>query len=220
MTDRSPAAPPAPSRRRGPAGIAAGLVLLLGCAGVLYGMRGAGKEGAPECRDAVARGARLDPFVRGEVAALALRREPRRAPDLAFNGPDGRPTTLAAHRGRVVLLNLWATWCVPCRKEMPALDALQAKLGGDGFEVVPVNIDTDRPENAKAFLREHAITHLPLDADPTADAFQVLRASGEALGLPTTLLLDPRGCEIGTMAGPADWASPEAQALIQAAEAS
>ncbi len=220
MTDRNPATRSTPFRRRAALGVTIGLSVLIGCVGVLYGMQNAGKKTALDCRAAAATVARLGPYVHGEVAALMLQRDPRPAPDLAFNGPDGNPTTLAAYRGRTILLNLWATWCGPCRKEMPALDALQAKLGGKDFEVLPVNIDTDRPERSKAFLRETGITHLPFDADPTADVFQVLRAQGQAEGLPTTLVLDPSGCEIGIMAGPADWASPDAQALVTALKSS
>ena len=221
MTDQTRVEPPVPPRRRRPpVGIAVGLVALLGCVGVLYGMRGAGKEGTVECRAAAATVARLDPLVGGEVAALMLQRHPHRVPELAFNGPDGRPTTLAVHRGKTVLLNLWATWCGPCRKEMPALDALQAKVGGADFEVVPINIDTEKLDRPKAFLRDAGVTHLALNADPSADVFQVLRTDGQALGLPTTLVLDRNGCELGVMAGPADWASPEAQKLIEAAKAS
>ncbi len=191
-------------------------VLVLGSA-VLYGMKGAGKEGAVECRGSEALAARLDPLVRGEVAALNLSRPAKLMPNLAFTGPDGQPTNLAAFKGRTVLVNLWATWCVPCRKEMPALDGLQARRGSDSFQVVPINIDTARLDRPKAFLQEIGVTKLPLYTDPSANVFQVLRQDGQALGLPTTLLVDPKGCAIGVMAGPAEWNSPEALTLIDAA---
>lgn len=219
MTDQTPTVP-VPPRGRGPVGAVVGLAVVLGCVGVLYGMRSTGKEGAGRCRAAAATVARLGPLVHGEVAALALERDPRPVADLAFNDPDGRPTTLAAYKGKAVLLNLWATWCGPCRKEMPALDALQAKLGGQDFTVLPINIDTDKPDRPGTFLREAGVTHLPLNADPSATVFQVLRAGGQAVGLPTTLILDRNGCQLGVMAGPADWNSSEAEALIVAAKAS
>ena len=130
---------------------------------------------------------------------------------------DGKPRTLADFRGRTVLLNLWATWCVPCRKEMPALDALQAKLGGDDFEVVAVNIDTRNLDKPKAWLKEVGIKRLGYYADPSAKVFQDLKAIGKAFGMPTTLLIDPNGCELGTLAGPAEWASEDAIKLIEAA---
>jgi thiol-disulfide isomerase/thioredoxin len=116
-----------------------------------------------------------------------------------------------------VLLNLWATWCVPCRKEMPALDALQQKLGGSDFQVVAVNIDTRDPDKPKAFLKELGIDKLAYYADPTAKTFQDLKAIGRAFGMPTTMLVDRQGCEIGTIAGPAEWAGDDAVKLIQAA---
>ncbi len=93
----------------------------------------------------------------------------------------GSDRTLADWKDRVVLLNLWATWCVPCKKEMPALDALQKKLGGPGFEVVTVNIDTRDPEKAKAWLKEAGISQLAYYADNSAKIFQDLKAAGRAL---------------------------------------
>ena len=116
-----------------------------------------------------------------------------------------------------MLLNLWATWCVPCRKEMPALDELQAKLGGQGFEVVAVNIDTRDPDKPKNWLKEVGIGKLGYFADPTAKVFQDLKEVGKAFGMPTTILIDPQGCEIATLAGPAEWASDDAIKVISAA---
>jgi thiol-disulfide isomerase/thioredoxin len=153
----------------------------------------------------------------GQVAALAVRKAPKPADDLAFRKPDGATVRLADFRGRVVLLNLWATWCVPCRQEMPALDRLQAMAGSKDFEVAAVNIDTTRLERPKAFLDEIGVKSLTRYADPAADVFQVLKRSGKALGLPTTLLIGADGCEIGVMAGPAEWDAPEALALVKAA---
>jgi len=120
-------------------------------------------------------------------------------------------------RGRTVLLNLWATWCVPCRKEMPTLDALQGRLGGPDFQVVTVNIDTRDPDKPKAFLKQIGVSKLAYYADPSAQVFQDLKEIGRAFGMPTTLLVDPHGCEIGSIAGPAQWASDDAVKLIEAA---
>ena len=116
-----------------------------------------------------------------------------------------------------MLLNLWATWCVPCRKEMPALDALQEKLGGPDFEIVAVNTDTRDPDKPKAWLKEVGVTRLAYYADPSGKLFQDLKIAGKALGLPTTLLIDGSGCELGTIAGPAEWASDDALNLMRAA---
>jgi hypothetical protein len=100
---------------------------------------------------------------------------------------------------------------------MPTLDALEAKLGGPKFQVVAVNIDTRDPDKSKAFLKDIGVSHLGYYADASAKSFQELKSIGRAFGMPTTLLIDPHGCELGTIAGPADWASPDAVKLIQAA---
>jgi len=106
---------------------------------------------------------------------------------------------------------------VPCRKEMPALDALQADLGGDKFEVVAINIDTRDAEKPLAFLKDTGVTHLAYYSDQSAKVFQELKLAGKAFGMPTTLIVDRAGCEIGVMAGPAEWASPDGVKLVSAA---
>ena len=136
---------------------------------------------------------------------------------LAFQDAGGQADTLADWRGRTVLVNLWATWCVPCRKEMPALDALQGKLGGPQFEVVAVNIDTRNLDKPKTWLQDVGVSELAYYADPSAKVFQDLKVVGKAIGMPTTLLIDPNGCEIGSLAGPAEWASDDGVKLITAA---
>jgi thiol-disulfide isomerase/thioredoxin len=190
----------------------------VGVAGV-YGIgalsRNAG--GDPACRPAMALAHTLDPLTRGEVAAVNVAKAPLKVPDLTFKGADGKPLSLADWQGKTVLLNLWATWCVPCRQEMPTLDALEQKLGGPNFQVVAVNIDTRDPDKPKAFLKDVGATHLAYYADASAKSFQDLKSIGRAFGMPTTLLIDPHGCEIGTIAGPANWASEDAVKLIQAA---
>jgi thiol-disulfide isomerase/thioredoxin len=142
---------------------------------------------------------------------------PLRLPDLAFWDADGKPKKLSDWRGRTVLVNLWATWCVPCRKEMPALDRLQTQLGGQNFQVVAINIDTRDPEKPKNFLKEANLTRLGYFSDQNAKVFQDLKAIGRALGMPTSILVNPQGCEIATIAGPADWASDDAVKLVTAA---
>lgn len=195
----------------GMAGLAVGLAGVYGISGLL------GNASDPACRPAAATAARLAPLVRGEVAAVTVASAPRRVPDLVFRDDTGTEKRLADWRGRVVLLNLWATWCVPCRKEMPALDALQSALGGPRFEVVAVNIDTRDPEKPKGWLKEVGIRHLAYYADPTAKVFQDLKAVGRALGMPTTLLIDAQGCELAHLAGPAEWASEDAVRLVRSA---
>jgi thiol-disulfide isomerase/thioredoxin len=195
----------------------AGLIAAIGLAAV-YGIGAFGRNPATaECRQAIETAKRIAPLARGEVAAVTPASNPARLPDVTFQLASGENKKLSDWRGRTVLLNLWATWCVPCRKEMPALDALQAKLGSPEFEVVAVNIDTRDAEKPKKWLKEAGITRLGYHADPTAKVFQDLKATGKAFGMPTTLLVDPAGCEIASLAGPAEWASEDAIKLVQAA---
>lgn len=161
--------------------------------------------------------ARVGEAARGEVAAMLPASPPRSVADLAFNGPDGTPMTLADRSGTTVLVNLWATWCAPCRHEMPALDQLQAELGGDGFEVVAVNVDTGDDTRPRRFLEETRVENLAFYRDSTLGLFNDLKVRGLALGLPVTLLVDDEGCLLAHMNGPAEWASDDAKALIAAA---
>jgi thiol-disulfide isomerase/thioredoxin len=196
-------------------GIAGVVVGLAGVYGIATLTRNAG--GNAICQPAVELAKKLAPFARGEVAAINVAKSPLKLPNLAFQDPAGKPLTLEHWRGRTVLLNLWATWCVPCRKEMPSLDALEQRLGGPGFEVVAINIDTRDADKPKTWLKEVGVQKLAYYADPTARTFQDLKAIGRAFGMPTTLLVDPQGCEIATIAGPAEWASDDAIKLIEAA---
>jgi thiol-disulfide isomerase/thioredoxin len=195
----------------GLAGIAIGLAAVYGIS-VFLGNR----AGDAQCRPAVETAGRIAPLTHGEVAGVVAASRPLLVPDLAFRDGSGNERHLSQWRGRTVLLNLWATWCVPCRKEMPALDALQAKLGGPDFEVVSVNIDTRDPDKPKAWLKDVGISRLAYYADPNAKIFQELKAVGKAIGMPTTLLVDSSGCEIATLAGPAEWASDDAVKFVQA----
>ena len=195
----------------------AALVLLIVLAGIYEIAHRPSNPADAACRDAVNTAKRIAPLVRGEVAALAVARTPFHVPDLAFKDASGRELKLGDWRGRTVLLNLWATWCVPCRREMPALDALQALLGGADFEVVAINIDTRDPQKPLAFLKDAAIAHLGYYSDPSARVFEELKTAGKAFGMPTTVIVDPTGCEIGTMSGPAEWASDDGVKLVSAA---
>jgi thiol-disulfide isomerase/thioredoxin len=205
--------------RRIPTAIAAVLIgAAIGFAGV-YGIGGLKRNAAgdPACRPAVELARKLAPLAHGEVAALTMATVPLRLPDLAFEDASGLPKKLSDWRGRTVLVNLWATWCVPCRKEMPALESLQTRLGGANFEVVAVNIDTRDPEKPKNFLKDANLTRLGYYSDQNAKVFQDLKAVGRALGMPTSVLVDGQGCEIATIAGPAEWGSDDAIRLIKAA---
>lgn len=136
------------------------------------------------------------------------------APTFAFENPQGGTATLQDFAGRPLLVNLWATWCAPCLKEMPALDALQGALGGPDFAVVAVNIDTRNLDKPKAWLADNRIEKLAYYADPQAKVFQELRAARKVEGMPVSLIVDREGCELAILQGPADWASADAKALI------
>ncbi len=197
---------------------AIGALALVAVAGVAAFYSVAGNAGnSASCSAARPVAARMAPLAQGEVAAVQVHAAPMPTPDLAFEGPDGAPTTLSAFRGRTVLVNLWATWCPPCLKEMPALDALQASLGGPDFAVVAVNIDTRNLDKPKAWLAKREITALPYYADPQAKVFQELRVARKVDGMPVSLIVDRDGCELAILQGPADWASADAKALIKAA---
>jgi thiol-disulfide isomerase/thioredoxin len=142
----------------------------------------------------------------GEMPANFVMEEPPKVlPEIRFVDAAAKPLSLADFRGQVVLLNLWATWCVPCREEMPSLDRLQARLGGKEFAVVPLSIDRAGMRAVDRFYREIGIAHLAKYLDASGEAAGRLGAPG----LPTTLLIDREGREIGSVIGPAEWDSPE-----------
>ncbi len=148
----------------------------------------------------------------GEMAAFLIHPAPPAVPAVVFKDADGKELNLEAWRGKVVLLNLWATWCAPCRKEMPALDQLKTELGGKDFDVIALSTDRGGIEKPRKFWGDVGIKSLGLYLDSN-DAQHGL----SVIGLPTTLLIDRTGREIGRLVGPAEWASPEAKALLQAA---
>jgi thiol-disulfide isomerase/thioredoxin len=215
MTEPSPEPTDPTQRRRLFA--AAALLLILAVLGGVYGIGHLRSNPADAaCRQAVETASRIAPLVHGEVAALTVARTPFSAANLAFKDAAGHARTLTDWRGRTVLLNLWATWCAPCRREMPALDTLQARLGGPNFEVVAVNIDTRDPEKPLAFLKEIGVSHLAYYSDDSARLFEDLKIAGKAFGMPTTLIVNREGCEIADMAGPAEWASDDGVKLVSA----
>ncbi len=147
------------------------------------------------------------------LAAFVKKAAPVALPAVAFTDATGAPKSLADFKGKTVLLYLWATWCVPCREEMPALDRLQKALGSKDFEVVALSLDRAGADAAKKFLVSIKVENLALYIDQSMRAGSTLRA----LGMPTTILIDKEGREIGRLAGPAEWDSEAAKALIAAA---
>lgn len=198
-------------------GLALGVVAALGLAGVAAFYSGLGDAGNGSCSAAAKTAARMAPLAKGEVAAVEIRPRPEPAPELAFSGPDGKPLTLADFKGKTVLVNLWATWCAPCLKEMPALDVLEKEMGGPDFAVVAINIDTRNLDKPKAWLAENKVTTLPFYGDPQAATFQALRKAHKVEGMPVSIIIEKTGCELGIIQGPADWASADSKALMAAA---
>jgi len=141
---------------------------------------------------------------------FALHAAPKPVPEIQFQDREGKALTLQDFRGKVILLNIWATWCLPCRREMPTLDRLQAKLGGPDFEVLPLSIDRNGFEAITKFYRDVGVKYLAMYLDGSAQAASTLGA----VGLPTTLLIDRDGRELGRLVGPAEWDSPDMIALI------
>lgn len=179
------------------------------------GLAQAGADAACAARGEAAK--KLAAAATGAVAAMQPADPPQSLASLSYNGPDGQPTGIAAQQGRTILLNLWATWCVPCRTEMPALDALEKSWGSEQFEVVAVNVDTGDDSKPRKFLEETGITALAHYRENTLGLFNDLKKRGLALGLPVTLLIDNEGCLVASMNGPADWASPDADRFIETA---
>lgn len=151
------------------------------------------------------------PALEGPPKGFVLNGAPTPVPEVQFTDREGRPRSLADFRGKVVLLNVWATWCLPCREEMPTLDRLQAALGGGGFEVVALSVDRQGAEAVKGFYSEIGVRHLSVRVDATGKALRALAA----IGLPTTILIDAEGRELGRLIGPAEWDGPEMVAFLK-----
>jgi thiol-disulfide isomerase/thioredoxin len=206
-------------------GLSAGVAVIAALAGfgAIYATLGGGDNARAQAQATstaatappteLPRGAGSNPLSQGHMAAFVWKKEPEALPDVTFVDGSGSARTLADWKGRVVLLNLWATWCAPCRKEMPALERLQKELGSDSFEVVALSIDRGGADAAKKFLDQIKVEKLGLYVDQTARASSALKA----VGMPTTLLIDRQGRELGRLVGPAEWDSADAVRLVKAA---
>lgn len=200
--------------------IAAGFVILAAITGYYLFQADARKAGpaetaaeAPATAAPAAASGVTKALATGSLAAFLVHPEPKPIADIAFADGQGKPLKLSDFKGRVVLINLWATWCAPCRKEMPDLAKLQQELGSDQFEVVAISVDRKGAEASSAFLKETGADALKLYVEPTTRVVGELQAAG----LPATILVDREGRELGRLLGPALWASPEAFALVKAA---
>ncbi|MDV3252108.1 TlpA family protein disulfide reductase [Devosia sp. BK] len=207
---------PKPARRTVPA------LLVVGVAGLALAIAAwiylGNTAQAKSCPAKIAQAQVVDAAATGELAALMGTGEGRGYADMAFKDESGKAMTLADFSGKSLLVNFWASWCVPCREEMPALDAIAGEYNSDKFQVVPINLDIGEGGLGKAeeFLAEGKFQNLPLYADNTFAAFDRLKREAVAVGLPATLLLDPEGCEIAVLQGPAEWNSRDGKAVIDA----
>jgi thiol-disulfide isomerase/thioredoxin len=152
-------------------------------------------------------------LIAGTMARFEPTRPPKPAPDLEFLDANDRPVRLTDFAGQARLINLWATWCAPCVKEMPSLDRLQAAMPRDRFTVLPISLDGPSRAKVVPFYKERELTSLPIYYDKGRKAMSVL---GVSL-LPTSILVDPAGRELGRLEGDADWDSPDGIALMRAA---
>ena len=200
-------------------GGALALAAALGTGLALYGTGWTGGNriaAAEPCAGSADTAKRVDGAARGQVAAMRGEAEPKPAPALSFKNREGDEVALADLKGRLLLVNLWATWCAPCKAEMPALDRLEGELGGKDFSVVAINVDTRNLAKPPQWLAENGIARLPFYADPGGRTLPAVQRATGSTGLPTTLLVDPAGCMVGVMKGPADWAGEDARTLIRA----
>jgi thiol-disulfide isomerase/thioredoxin len=182
-------------RRRLLTGTAGGLILL----GTALGLPGA------------AAGGNAGPPLGGSLEDFTLIDPPRPVPRASFLDADQQPVTMDRFKGRVVLLNLWATWCGPCREEMPSIDRLQAQLGGEDFTVLALSLDQGGLTPVRHFYQQLGIRHLDIYLDPP----NALALALKVPALPTTLVIDRAGQIVGLMVGPASWDSPDALALMK-----
>ena len=191
--------------------VVAGLAVAI-AAWVWLGNAGMAKECPVQAEDAAA----IGDAAMGELAALNGTGEGRGYATMAFKDAAGTAMTIADFKGKALLVNFWASWCVPCLEEMPALDALATKYNSDAFMVLPINLDIGENglEKAQAFLDDNQFANLPLYADNTFAAFDRLKQQAVAVGLSATLVLDENGCELAVLQGPAEWNTPDGEAVI------
>ena len=171
---------------------------------------------AATCEPNTVEAAKLDSAALGQLAAVTGTGNGRSYADMALKDAAGQPLTVASFAGKRLLINFWASWCVPCREEMPALNALAQKYNSEKFMVLPVNTgETDAAKGA-AFLADNAWANLPLYAE--ANGFEIinrLKTSAVSAGLPASVLVDEKGCELAVLQGPAEWDSPDGHGLIE-----
>jgi thiol-disulfide isomerase/thioredoxin len=190
------------------------LIAVLAMASIYVFQRDARKEevAAPPAQVTATDGSFSKALARGPLAGVIVHPTRRDLGAFTFANAKGETLDLSRWKGRVVLLNLWATWCTPCKKEMPDLAKLQTALGGADFEVVALSVDRKGLAASAAFLKETGVANLVAYVEPEGKSLAAL----QAIGLPATILIDRQGQEAARLLGPADWASPEAQTMVRA----
>ena len=196
----------------------AALVIAAVAIAISFWVSNAGSPKASDCVPQPAAAKALDTAATGQLAALNGTGTGRGYADMSFTDKDGKPVKLSDFAGKFLLVNFWASWCIPCRAEMPALDKLAAEQDGPDFMVLPINLDLGDGglDKARKFLSDGGWKNLPLYADSSFEAFKRLQTEAVATGLPSSLLLDKKGCEIGVLQGPAVWDSPDGANVIKA----
>ena len=196
----------------------AALVIAAVAIAITFWVGNAGGIKASDCVPQLDAARKVDAAATGQLAALNGTGTGRGYSDLSFTDKDGKPVKLSDFSGKFLLVNFWASWCIPCRAEMPALDKLAAEENGPDFMVLPINLDLGPGglEKARTFLAGGNWANLPLYADSTFEAFKQLQTSAVALGLPSTLLIDKNGCELAVLQGPAEWDSQDGRNVIAA----
>lgn len=169
------------------------------------------------CNYAVETAKGLKGSIKGDLAAFIPIEQPISLSTIEFVTAEGKAKTLADYAGKTLLVNLWATWCAPCRAEMPALEHLETQLGGANFAVLPISVDHGSSDKPKAFYKEIGLTKLPFLHDTSKTAFKFFQKNSLALGLPATALVDPKGCVLGKLNGPAEWGGKDAIELVNGA---
>ncbi|GAB4576947.1 MAG: hypothetical protein Tsb0019_03290 [Roseibium sp.] len=139
------------------------------------------------------------------LVSIALHQTPRPPADVEFRTPSGDTIGLDSFRGSYLLVNVWATWCEPCRKEMPALDQLARAVSGRNIKILPISIDVSGAAAVERFYKRMGLRDLDVYVDPS----QGVMRSMDVIGIPTTIVIDPEGRELGRMIGPAQWDAPE-----------
>ena len=198
--------------------VLAALVIAALAIAITFWVGNATSPRASDCLPQPEAAKKVDAAATGQLAGLNGTGTGRGYAAMTFTDATGKPVKLSDFAGKTLLVNFWASWCIPCRAEMPALDKLAAQQNGPDFMVLPINLDLGAGglDKARAFIASGGWTNLPLYADSSFEAFKRLQTEAVATGLPSSLLLDKKGCEIGVLQGPAVWDSPDGTRVIEA----